>query len=440
MTAHPVIANRFEMQLRFRRADGEYRWLRATGVPRFAPDGKMLGFVGCSVDITDIRRSEEALREADQRKDEFLATLAHELRNPLAPIRTSLHILRLDRGGEKAEQVYDMLERQVDQMVRLVDDLLEVSRITRGKIELRRDRVELGAVIRSALETSKPLIDAAGHELTVEIPTEPVWLDADPVRLSQVFANLLNNAAKYTEPGGKVWLNAKRQGDQAVVSVCDTGIGIPPEKLPKVFNLFAQVDTGTGRAQGGLGIGLALARRLVEMHGGRIDARSSGPGEGSEFRVHLPLAREQDRRRVSDPHRSDRSGSDTSGHRVMVVDDNRDAAESLGMLLRLRGMHVHVAHDGASALKAFPTFHPTVVLLDLGMPGMDGYEVAEQIRRRPDSGKVTLIALTGWGHAEFRQRSRESGFAHHLVKPVELDALLGLLGSIQPAAPSTPAD
>ena len=431
---------RFEMQLRFRRADGEYRWLRVTAVPRLDEDGEVVGFVGSSADITDIKRSEDTLREADQRKDEFLATLAHELRNPLAPIRNALQIIRIGADQESVGKVHDMLERQVDQMVRLVDDLLEVSRITRGKIELRRERVDLGAVIRDALETSKPLIDAARHELTVGLPTQPLWLDADPIRLAQVFSNLLNNSAKYTEPGGRIWINTNRHNDQVVVSVCDTGIGISPEKIPKVFNLFAQVDTTTAKAQGGLGIGLALARRLVEMHGGRIDARSGGEGEGSEFRVHLPLAREQERKRTSNPLRPARADDRSSVHRVMVVDDNRDAADSLGMLLRLRGMQVQVTNDGFSALKTFSTFHPTVILLDLGMPGMDGYEVAEQIRRLPDSGNVALIALTGWGHAEFRQRSRASGFAHHLVKPVELDALLSLLGSLQPSAPLAPAD
>jgi PAS domain S-box-containing protein len=429
----------FAMQLRFRRADGEYRWLRLTAVPRLDDDGQLLGFVGCSADITDIKRSEESLREADQRKDEFLATLAHELRNPLAPIRNSLRILRVGTDEESVGKVHDMLERQVDQMVRLVDDLLEVSRITRGKIELRRERVELGAVIRDALETSKPLIDAGRHELTVGLTPEPLWLDADPIRLAQVFSNLLNNAAKYTEPGGRIWVNITRQGDHVVVSVCDTGIGIAPEKIPKVFNLFAQIDTTTGRALGGLGIGLALARRLVEMHGGRIDARSGGPGEGSEFRVHLPLASEQDSGSRKDRRHSDPKVGSPSQHRVMVVDDNRDAAESLGMLLRLRAMQVHVAHDGPSALRAMPTFHPTVILLDLGMPGMDGYEVAEQIRKEPEFADVILIALTGWGHAEFRERSRDTGFAFHLVKPVELEALLSLLGSLRPAAerPST---
>jgi len=424
---------RFEMQLRFRRADGEYRWLRVTAVPRIGDGGQLLGFVGCSVDITDIKRSEDTLREADQRKDEFLATLAHELRNPLAPIRNSLQILRVGSDDESVSKVHDMLERQVDQMVRLVDDLLEVSRITRGKIELRLERVQLRAVIRDALETSKPLIDAGKHQLTVGLPDEPLWLEADPVRLAQVFSNLLNNAATYTESAGHIWINATRQGDHILVSVCDTGIGISPEKIPKVFNLFAQVDTTTAKAQGGLGIGLALARRLVEMHGGRIDARSGGVGEGSEFRVFLPLARQQERQRITDPQRIGRADPRTSLHRVMVVDDNKDAADSLGMLLRLRGMQVEIANDGPSAIKTFPIFHPTVILLDLGMPGMDGYEVAQHIRHLPDSENVALIALTGWGHAEFRQRSRDTGFLHHLVKPIELDSLVGLLDTLHPA-------
>jgi PAS domain S-box-containing protein len=422
----------FETQARFRRSDGVYRWVKSKGVPRLTEDGTLLGYVGCSVDITDIKRSEEALREADQRKDEFLATLAHELRNPLAPIRASLQILRMASNAAPAAEVHDMLERQVGQMVRLVDDLLEVSRITRGQIELRRERIELGAIIRAALETSSPLVEAGRHEVAVSLPTERLWLEADPLRLAQVFANLLNNAAKYTEAGGRIRVRAAREGEHVMVSVKDSGIGIPAEKIPKVFNLFAQIDATNSRAQGGLGIGLALAKRLVEMHGGRIDALSGGPGTGSEFRVRLPLVAEKAGESLEDPHNAGRQATPSPGPRVMVVDDNRDAAESLGILLRLKGFEVHVTHDATAALKAFPEFRPRVVLLDLGMPGIDGYEAAAEIRRRPDASGVMLIALTGWGHAEFRQKSRDSGFAHHLVKPVDLDSLVSLLGSVSP--------
>ena len=352
------------MQLGFRRADGEYRWLghRGSASTRMARCSNRR--LSATSPTSSGRRNSAGSGSAEGRVS---GDPGPRVEGPLAPIRNALQIIRVSTDQESVGKVHDMLERQVDQMVRLVDDLLEVSRITRGKIELRRERVDLGAVIRSALETSKPLIDAARHELTVGLPTEPLWLDADPVRLAQVFSNLLNNAAKYTEPGGRIWINTNRYNDQVVVSVCDTGIGISPEKIPRVFNLFAQLDTTTAKAQGGLGIGLALAQRLVEMHGGRIDARSGGAGEGSEFLVHLPLAREQERKRTSNPPRPAKADEALSVHRVMVVDDNRDAADSLGMLLRLRGIQVQVANDGPAALKRFCTFHPTVILLDLGI-------------------------------------------------------------------------
>ncbi len=369
-----------------------------------------------------IEESREALKQADRSKDEFLATLAHELRNPLAPIRNSLHILRLaGNGGRAAERVHDMIERQVNHMVRLVDDLMEVSRITRGKIELRREQVELASVVRSAVETSKPLIDAAKHELTVSLPPEPLTLDADPVRLAQVVANLLNNAAKYTEDGGRIWLTARRVDSEVQLSVRDTGTGIPAEMLPNVFDMFMQVEQGYGRTRGGLGIGLTLVRSLVTMHGGSVEARSDGANRGSEFVVRLPLAARRHAPR-------DRNGpSDLPSalvqRRILVVDDNRDAADTLGMLLKFLGADVHIANDGPAALEALRTYKPSVVLLDIGLPGMDGYEVARRARRQPEGADVTFIALTGWGQHEDRRRSKDAGIDHHLIKPVDLGAL-----------------
>jgi signal transduction histidine kinase/ActR/RegA family two-component response regulator len=379
--------------------------------------------------IAQRQKIEAALREADRRKDEFLATLAHELRNPLAPIRNSLHILRLSSGGNSAaEQVCEMMERQVGTLVRLVDDLMEVSRITRGKVELRLEPVELAGVIRSAVEASRPLIEAAGHQLAISLPTEPLLIHGDPVRLAQVFSNLLNNAARYMNEGGQIWLGARQESGQAIVSVRDTGIGIAAETLPVIFNMFTQVDRSTRRAQGGLGIGLTLVRTLVEMHGGQVEAHSPGLGLGSEFVVRLPLS--------GDPTGPGQK-SENVRHaalprcRVMVVDDNRDSAVSLGLLLKLLGVEVQVVHDGRSALEKLPLFHPTVVLLDIGMPGMDGYEVARRIRQQPQGQDVMLIALTGWGQEEDRRRSSQAGFNHHLTKPADIDALQSLFMSLE---------
>ena len=379
----------------------------------------------------ELRRRAEQLAEMDRRKDEFLATLAHELRNPLAPIRNSLQILRLSGGsGPIAERVHEMMERQVCHMVRLVDDLLEVSRITRGKIELRKERVELLAVIQSAVETSRPLIEEARHRLAVTLPPEPLALEADPVRLAQVIANLLNNAAKYTEEGGQIWLTARREADEAVVSVRDTGLGIPADMLPRVFDMFAQVDRTLKRSQGGLGIGLTLARTLVEMHGGRLEARSDGPGQGSEFTVRLPLAPVDQTAEEGRPQAATRPAVGLCPRRVLVVDDSHDAADSLGMMLKFLGADTRVVYDGPSALEAIRSYRPAVVLLDIGMPGMDGHEVARCVRQQPEWKNVALIALTGWGQEEDRRRSRAAGFDHHLVKPVEASALQALLISL----------
>ena len=382
-----------------------------------------------AADFLERKQAEEALREADRRKDEFLATLAHELRNPLAPIRNSLHILRLAGGeGRTAERVSEMMERQVNHMVRLVDDLMEVSRITSGKIELRKEQMELGDVVRSAIETSRPLIDAAHHQLALSLPTEPLTLEGDPVRLAQVLSNLLNNAAKYTAEWGQIRLAARRERSSVVVSVRDNGMGIPAEMLSKVFDLFTQVDRINSRTQGGLGIGLTLVRSLVEMHGGSVEARSGGPGQGSEFLVRLPLAMRR-RNPFEQGQREDGTAA-TASRRILVVDDNRDCADSLGMLLKFLGADVCIANDGPAALEALETYQPSVVFLDIGMPGMDGYEVARRARQLCENRDITLIALTGWGQEEDLRRSKEAGIDHHLVKPLSLGALQGLLASL----------
>ena len=370
-----------------------------------------------------------ALQEADRRKDEFLAILAHELRNPLAPIRNSLHILRLTAPADSAtEEVGAMMERQVNHMVRLVDDLMEVSRITRGKIELQRERVELAGVLRAAVETARPLIEGAGQKLTLSIPPDPLTMVGDAVRLSQVFANLLNNASKYTDAGGRIWLTVRRRNADILVSVRDDGRGMAPEVLSRIFDPFVQGDGH--RTQSGLGIGLTLVKRLVEMHGGQVEARSAGPGQGSEFLVRLPLVpsrrmeRESPQATLTDPVLGPR--------RVLVVDDNHDAAESLALLLRMQGAEVEVVFNGPDALEALSRHRPSVVLLDIGMPGMDGCEVAREIRQRPGFESATLIALTGWGQEEDRRRSQSAGFDHHLIKPADMVELEKLLVSLEP--------
>jgi PAS domain S-box-containing protein len=413
-----------------RRKDGTRFWASGVTTGLRNAGGELIGYSKVMRDLTDQKQSEEALKLSDRRKDEFLATLAHELRNPLAPLRNSLHILQLTACEDATiERLCETMERQVNHLVRLVDDLLEVSRITRGKIELRREMVELAAVARNAIETSRPLIDSAGIQLAISLPQEPIMLHGDPVRLGQIFANLLNNAAKYTNDGGQIWFTAAREGNQVVVSVRDTGIGIREEVLPKVFEMFMQADRGTSRSQGGLGIGLTLVRSLVEMHGGSVSAHSEGAGRGSEFIVRLPAASEKE----SMPAVSQSPGRTSHvlpSRRILVVDDNVDSATTLGTLLRFLGGDVQIAHDGPAALAAMEKYRPDVVLLDIGMPGMDGYEVAKRIRERHEFDDVTLIALTGWGQAEDRCRTHEAGFDHHLVKPADIDALQALLVSL----------
>jgi signal transduction histidine kinase/ActR/RegA family two-component response regulator len=366
--------------------------------------------------------------QADQRKDEFLATLAHELRNPLAPIRNSVNLLRLSGSDGPAAKVWQMMDRQVSHMVRLVDDLMEVSRITRGKIALQKTPLDLAGVIAAAVETCRPLMEAARHTLEVLPPQQPLTVEGDAVRLCQVFANLLNNAAKYTDSGGRVSVVARTEGDNAVVTVSDSGVGIAAEALPRVFEMFVQADASDSRAQTGLGIGLTLVKSLVEMHGGSVAAYSAGAGQGSSFEVRLPLAQ----RDAVDGRPSETGMSALKGApRLLVVDDNRDAADSLGALLEMLGAEVRVAHSGPAALEAVASFHPDAVLLDIGMPGMNGYEVANRIRTQGNGSRnTTLIALTGWGQDNDRRRSAEAGFDHHLVKPADVGALQTLLAAL----------
>jgi PAS domain S-box-containing protein len=371
------------------------------------------------------------LKEADSRKDEFLAMLAHELRNPLAPIRNAVQIFRVKAPATpELRWATEVIERQVHQMTRLVDDLLDVSRITRGKIELRKERVELAAVIDSAVEASGPLIEKWGHELTVEVPPLPIHVEADPTRLAQVVSNLLNNAAKYTDQGGSIWLTAEQKDGDALIRVRDTGAGIPPEMLQRIFDMFTQVDHTLERSEGGLGIGLTLVQQLVEMHGGAVEARSAGLGQGSEFIVRLPVAREAEQARTA----AGETLLVPAPRRILVVDDNRDAADSLGMLLRMIGNEVHTAYDGLEAVGAAATFQPDVIVLDIGLPKLNGYEAARQIRAQPGGADRVLIALTGWGQEEDRLRSKEAGFDHHITKPVELSTLKKLLAQVAASA------
>jgi signal transduction histidine kinase len=368
------------------------------------------------------------IRTSDARKDEFLATLAHELRNPLAPISNSLQVLRADTDQAKLTDSRAVIERQVAQLVHLVDDLLDVSRVSRGKLELRRRRVLLPDVLRAAVETSQPAIDAYQHTLQIRQPDDPVWLDADVTRLAQVFSNLLNNSAKYMEPGGTIVVEASADAEFVVVAVRDTGIGIAPEVLPHIFDMFVQADRSLERAHGGLGIGLTLVRRLVDLHNGTVTASSAGLGKGSEFVVRLPRAVGAD---IADtpPTPSANIGS-LPVRRILVVDDNKDAVESLALLLSIVGQSVATARDGLEALAQVEQFGPEVVVLDIGLPGLNGYEVARRIRAMDHSTPPVLVALTGWGQDEDRRRTVEAGFDHHLVKPVDFDALKALLAGL----------
>lgn len=417
--------------------------------------GQRRYFIGIVRDITELKKAEQVLLEADRRKDEFLATLSHELRNPLAPLRIAVELLRrAEEQPEARRQAQSMIERQLGLMVRLIDDLLDISRITRGKLQLRKEWVELAAVVRSALEASRPFIEAQAHELTVTLPTQPVYFNADPIRLAQILVNLLSNAAKYTGKGGHIWLTAtvKNEGGRmkdeqkmptpsdssfilhpssfVEVSVRDTGIGIAVEHLPLLFKMFSQVSPALERSQGGLGIGLSLVRGLVELHGGTVEARSRGLGLGSEFVVRLPIG-EAPVVTGSEPSGSAEKAGADHPCRILVVDDNQDAADSLATLLQLTGYDTRVAHDGLEGVQAAATFRPRVVLLDIGLPKMNGYEAARTIREQPWGRDIALIALTGWGQEEDKRRSREAGFDYHLTKPADPAVLEELLARIR---------
>jgi signal transduction histidine kinase len=368
--------------------------------------------------------SEWQLREAHARKDEFLATLAHELRNPLAPIRNALHVLRRRTPDSSLAPLHDIVDRQLRNMVRLVDDLLEVSRITRGKVALHLEDLDISSILRGAIETSRPLIDAARHELIVELPPEPVPVHGDVVRLGQVFSNLLNNAAKYTEDGGRIRLVARVVGEEIEVTVEDNGIGIEPEMLSSVFDIFTQVRDANARAQGGLGIGLTLVRSLVGLHSGRVTAHSEGRGRGSRFSVYLPIASRTLAGRLKDEVGHE---SSTLSRRIIVVDDNRDAADTLSMALRQHGADVQTAYSAQDVLEALRPNSHTAIIADLGMPELDGFELARRIRADAAHANVKLIALSGWGQLEDRVRAQDAGFDAHFTKPADIDALVEVL-------------
>ncbi len=418
----------FRMEYRLHRADGADRWAIDAAAPRWSSDRHFLGYVGSIIDITERKEVEQRLEESDRRKDEFLATLAHELRNPLAPIRSALDVLAMgttDRGI--AARACAVMERQLRHLVRLVDDLLDVSRITRGQIELRKERVDLVSVMRSAIETTAAQIDELGHRLTVQVPTRPIHAEVDPTRIAQVLANLMQNAAMYMAPGGDLRVTLTKVDGDAVVSVRDRGVGIAPAMQASIFEMFTQLDRVHGNTHGGLGIGLTIVKRLVTMHGGTIEVRSAGLGHGSEFLVRLPTA--TDAAPAVAPVAAAPRRSRPPSRRVLIADDNDEAVETLAGLLGQMGHDVQVARDGVEAIEVATRFRPDVILLDLGMPRMDGLEACRRIRRLPWGGDLMIAALTGWGHADDKQRTHAAGFDRHLVKPIGRAMLEELLAT-----------
>lgn len=413
------------------------KWIRAIGRTSYSDDGSPIRFDGVTLDVTKQKRVESELREvaaalseAGHRKDEFLATLAHELRNPLAPMRNAVHLMTFSVDAEMHEYARSIIERQLSQMVRLIDDLMDLSRISRGKVELRPELVSLADIIHSAVETSRPVIDQMEHILNISLPSEPVQIEADATRMSQVFSNLLNNASKYSERGTQINIIVEVQEASVLVHFRDRGIGIAPDQLHRIFEMFAQVDQSLERSQGGLGIGLTLVRRLVEMHGGKVQAKSEGLGMGADFVVELPLVKQTLK------IKSCEETCDTTikgSLRILIVDDNRDSAESLAMMLRVHGNETRVAYDGESGVKLAEIYQPDVILFDIGLPKMNGYEACQYVRNQPWGQHPVIIAVTGWGQVEDRLRSQKAGFNHHIVKPVDTRLLLRLLGECSAA-------
>jgi len=424
----------FQEEVRVIWPDGSLHWIFFCGRVMYETDGQPLYSDGVTLDVTERKVLEESLRhktESLHRKDEFLATLAHELRNPLAPIRNSVQILtKCSDDPAMVAQSCEVLDRQVRHMVRLLDDLLDVSRVDRGKITLQKAPVDLAQVVSAAVEGSRPLIEARRHKLMISLPESPLFVEADATRLAQVLSNLLNNAAKYTDDGGRIDLIAERVNAEMRLRVRDNGIGIPPEKLPQVFEMFAQVESDTERSQGGLGIGLTLARRLVEMHGGKIEAHSAGLGKGSEFVVRMPALTEPLAEPIRKPVENLSRQAANVLRRVLIVDDNKDSAESLAALLRLDGHEVCLAYDGLTALEEARAFQPDFMFLDINLPEMDGYEVARRLRLDPELRGITLVAMTGYGQKEDRRRTQKAGFDHHFVKPIDHDMIYELMLSL----------
>jgi len=396
--------------------------------------GQIVGASKVARDISLQKRALRELEEAGERKNEFLALLAHELRNPLGPIRHAVNILRARTpSADELQWATSIIDRQTEHMTRLVEDLLDVSRITRGTIELRRERVDIASVLKAAVEASSALIERSHHQLTVTHPAEPLYVDGDATRLMQIVTNLLDNAAKYTDPGGRILVSGEREGDMAVIRVKDSGIGISSELLPRIFEMFTQAGMSLDRAQGGLGVGLSLVERLVKLHGGTVSAYSAGAGKGSQFTIRLPAAQVQ---KAPEPEPRDGVGEPSNRCRVLVVDDNVDSVDSLAMLLRMLGHEVQTASDGESAVAAAEAFRPDVAILDIGLGKVNGYDLAKQIRERPWAKDVVLVALTGWGQESHRRRSAEAGFNHHLTKPVEFDVLQQILAAAENCLPN----
>jgi PAS domain S-box-containing protein len=414
--------------------DGAWHPVLARGSPVRDRAGNIVCWAGINLDVSGLKRAEDRLIEADRRKDEFLATLAHELRNPLAPIRNAARSIRLKAESDpQLQRAQAIIDRQIDHLSRLVDDLLDISRITHGKIELKLEQLPLLTVVEYAIELTRPLLEARRHELHLDPGPEPVWVLGDTARLSQSISNVLSNAAKFTEPGGRIEIGILPAGADVIVRVRDNGIGMTPEMLHQVFELFMQGDRSLDRAQGGLGLGLALVKRLVELHGGRVEARSDGQGQGSELDIHLPRSEAP----AVAPQPAAESLRRAIARRILVVDDNRDAADSTAELLREEGHVVQTAYSGAAALGVAKVFKPEVAFLDIGLPGMDGYEIARRLRTFPETAGARLIALTGYGQARDRALSREAGFDEHVVKPLDPEALPRLVAAHRPETSGT---